>query len=151
MVGFKSICKNAKSTVESEKGWLFDAVREQLDKIIEKCGFASVLNAFKFKVKNRVLLGGALGLVGYVANITKRCVRIVQDEDMVKAGANIKFGRNMGTVHICPYDGEVTRELRGTWVDAHRVAAGIQIQILMNLWMQSTSIMIVCSESFVIV
>jgi hypothetical protein len=32
LVGFKSVCKNAKSAVESEKGLLFDAIREQLDK-----------------------------------------------------------------------------------------------------------------------
>jgi hypothetical protein len=50
---------------------------------------------------------------------------------MFKAGAKIKFGRNMGTVHVCPYIGEVTGELWGNWVDARQVAAGIQI--LMNL------------------
>jgi hypothetical protein len=55
LVGFKSICKNTKSAVKSEKGLLFDAIREQLNKIIEECGFESVINAFKFKVKNCVL------------------------------------------------------------------------------------------------
>jgi hypothetical protein len=55
LVGFKSICKNTKSAVKSEKGLLFDAIREQLNKIIEECGFESVLNAFKFMVKNHVL------------------------------------------------------------------------------------------------
>jgi hypothetical protein len=35
LVGFKSICKNAKSAVKSEKSLLFDAIREQLDK---RCG-----------------------------------------------------------------------------------------------------------------
>ncbi len=39
LVGFKSVSKNAKSAVESEKGLLFDAIREQLDKIIEECEF----------------------------------------------------------------------------------------------------------------
>ena len=39
LVGFKSICKNTKSAVKSEKGLLFDAIREQLDKIIEECEF----------------------------------------------------------------------------------------------------------------
>jgi hypothetical protein len=34
-----------KAPIESEKGLLFDAFREQLDKIIEECGFESVLNA----------------------------------------------------------------------------------------------------------
>ncbi len=110
---------------------LFDAIREQLDKIIEECGFEHVLNAFKFKVKNPVCLGGALGPVGYVVNTTKRCVQIVQDEGMFKAGADIKFGRNMGTVHVCPYIGEVTGELRGKWVDAPWVDA--VIQSLMNI------------------
>ncbi len=95
---------------------LFDAIREHLDKIIEECGFESVPNAFKFKVKNHVRLG-ALGLVGYVVNTTKRCVRIVQDEDVFKAGADIKIGRNMGTVHVCPYVGEVTGDLRDKWMD----------------------------------
>jgi hypothetical protein len=71
LVGFKSICKNAKSTIKSEKGLLFDAIREQLDKIIEECGFESVPNAFKFKVKNCVRLG-ALGPVGCVVNTTKK-------------------------------------------------------------------------------
>ncbi len=112
LAGFKSICKNAKSTMESEKVLLFDAIREQLDKMIEKCGFESVPNAFKFKVKNCVHLG-ALGPVGNVVNTTKRCVQIVQDEDVFKARANIKIGRNMGTVHVCPYIGEVTGDLRG--------------------------------------
>jgi hypothetical protein len=79
----------------------------------------------KFKVKNCVRLGGALGPVGYVVNTTKRCVQIVQDEDVFKAGANIKFGRNMGTVHVCPYVGEITGELRGKLVAAHWVAAVI--------------------------
>jgi hypothetical protein len=36
-------------------------------------------------------------------------VQIVQDEDVFKAGAN---------VHVCPYVGKVTGELRGKWVDA---------------------------------
>ncbi len=107
------------------KWLLFDAVREQLDKIIEECGFESVSNAFKFKVKNRIHLGRALGPVGYVVNDTKGCVQIVQDEDVFKGGTNIKFGRNMGTVHVCPYFGEVTGELSGEWVDARWVAAGI--------------------------
>ncbi len=52
-------------------------------------------------------------------------------KDVFKAGANIRFGRNMGTVHVRPYVGEVTGELRGIWGDACLVAAGIQI--LMNL------------------
>jgi hypothetical protein len=73
LVGFKSVCNNAKSTIKSEKGLLFDAIREQLDKINEECGFESVPNAFKFKVKNCLRLG-ALGPVGYVVNTTKRCV-----------------------------------------------------------------------------
>ena len=84
---------------------LFDAIREQLDRIIGRCGFESVPDAFKFKVKNRVRLGGLPHVVGYIVNTTKRCVHI-----------NIKFGRNMGTVH--PYVGEVTGELRGNWVDS---------------------------------
>jgi hypothetical protein len=58
-------------------------------------------------------------------------MQIVHDEDVFKAGADIEFGRNMGTVNVCPYVGEVTGELRGNWVDARWVAAGIQI--LMNL------------------
>jgi hypothetical protein len=54
----------------------------------------------------------------------KRCVQIVQNEDVLKVGANIKIGRNMGTVHVHPYVGEVTGDLRGgTWMDACRVAA----------------------------
>jgi hypothetical protein len=57
-------------------------------------------------------------------------MQIIQGEDMFKAGADINFDRNMGTVHVCPYVGEVTGELRGNWVDARTVAAGIQI--LMN-------------------
>ena len=97
----------------SEQGLLFDVIREQLDKIIEECGFESVPNAFKFKVKNCVHLGGAFGLVGYVVNTTKRCLQIVQDEDVFKVGADIKFGRNMGTVHVHPYVRELTKELRG--------------------------------------
>ncbi len=36
LVRFKSICKNAKSAVKSEKGLLFDVIREQLGKIIEE-------------------------------------------------------------------------------------------------------------------
>jgi hypothetical protein len=91
--------------------------------------FESVVNTFKFKVKNCVHLGGALGTVSYVVNTTKRCMGI--NEDVFKAGADIEFGRNMGTQHVCPYVGEVAGELRGKWVDAHQVAAGIQI--LMNL------------------
>jgi hypothetical protein len=131
LVGFKSICKSAKRAVESEKGLLFDAIREQLDKIIEECGFESVLNAFKFKVKNHLRLG-ALGPVGYVVNTTKRCVQIVQAEDVFKAGADIKIGRNMGIVHVRPYVWEITGELRGgTWVDAPWVVA--IIQSLMNI------------------
>jgi hypothetical protein len=106
--GFKSICKKAKSTIKSEKGLLFDAIREQLDKIIEEFGFESVPNAFKFKIQNCVSLGGALGPVAYVVNTTKRCMQIVQDEDMFEAGANVKFGRNKGNVHVCPYVWEVT-------------------------------------------
>jgi hypothetical protein len=74
LVGFKSICKNAKSAIESEKGLLFDAIRERLDKINQQCGFESVLNAFKFKVKNCIRLRGALGPVSYVVNTTKRCM-----------------------------------------------------------------------------
>ncbi len=35
LVGLKSVCKNAKSAVGSEKGLLFDVIRDQLDKIIE--------------------------------------------------------------------------------------------------------------------
>jgi hypothetical protein len=131
LVGLKSVCKNAKSAIKCEKGLLFDAIREQLDKIIEECGFESVPNAFKFKVNNCVRLGGALGPVGYVVNTTKRCMQIIPDEDVFKAGANIKFCRNMGNVHVCPYVGEVTGELRGNWVNARQVATGIQI--LMNL------------------
>jgi hypothetical protein len=65
LVGFKSVCKNAKSAVESEKGLLFDVI------IIEECGIESIPNAFKFKVKNCMCLG-ALGLVGYVVNTTKK-------------------------------------------------------------------------------
>ena len=104
---------NAKSAVESEKGLLFDGIRERLDKINEECGFESVPNAFKFKVKNCVRLGGALGPVGYVVNTTKIRMQIVPGEDLFKAGADIKFGRNMRTVHVCPYVGEVTGELSG--------------------------------------
>jgi hypothetical protein len=131
LVRFKSICKNAKNTIESEKGLLFDAIGEQLDKITKECGFESVPNTFKFKVKNCLSLGGALGPVGYVVNTTKRCMQIVQDEDVFKGGADIKIGRNMGTVHVRPYIGEVTGELRGKWVDAHWVAS--IIQSLMNI------------------
>jgi hypothetical protein len=50
-------------------------------------------------------------------------VQIVQDKDVFKVGADIKIGRNMGTVHVCPYVGEVTGELRGERVDARQVAA----------------------------
>ncbi len=67
LVGLKSVCKNAIIAAESEKGLLFDAIREQLDMIIEP-------NAFKFKVKNCIRLGGALGPVGRVVNTTKRCM-----------------------------------------------------------------------------
>jgi hypothetical protein len=130
LVGLKSVCMN-KSAAKSEKGLLFDAIREPLDKIIEECGFESFPNTFKLKVKNCVCLGGALGPVGYAVNTTKRCMQIVLDEDVFKAGADIKSGRNMGTVHVCPYVKEVTGELRGNWVDACWVAAGIQI--LMSL------------------
>jgi hypothetical protein len=70
-------------------------------------------------------------MVGYVVNTTKRCVQIVHDEYVFKRGADIKFGRNMGTVHVCPYVGEVTGELRGKWVDARQVAA--IIKRLMNI------------------
>ena len=35
---------------------------------------------------------------------------------MFKAGADIEIGRNMGTVHVCPYVGEVTRDLRGGYM-----------------------------------
>jgi hypothetical protein len=42
---------------------------------------------------------------------------------LLKAGADIEIGRNMGIVHVCPNIGEITGELRGTWVDAHQVAA----------------------------
>ena len=101
MVGFKSVCKNAKSVVESEKGLLFDAIREHLDKIIEECGFESVPNIFKFKVKNCVCLGGLQGAVGFIVNTTKRCVQIIPDEDIFKGRVDIKFGRNMETVHVC--------------------------------------------------
>jgi hypothetical protein len=125
LVRFESICKNAKSTIKSEKRLLFDAIREQLDKIIEECGFESVPNAFNFRVKNCVCLG-ALGPVGYVVNTTERCVQIIQDEDLFKVGADIKIGRNTGTMHVRLYVGEVTGELRGKWVDAHWVAAIIQ-------------------------
>jgi hypothetical protein len=122
----KTFARMLKALEKSEKGLLFDAIREQLDKIIEECGFKSVPNAFKFKVKNCVHLG-ALGLVGYVVNTTKRCMQIVQDEDVFKAEVNIKIGWSMGTVHVCPYVGEVTGDLRGvTWVDAPWVAAIIQ-------------------------
>ncbi len=110
---------------------LFDAIREQLGTIIEECGFESVPDALKFKFKNHVRLGGFLSAVSYIVNTTKRCVQIIHNGDMFKARADIKFGRNMGTVHVRPYVGEVTGELRGNWVDARRVAAGIQI--LMNL------------------
>jgi hypothetical protein len=59
-------------------------------------------------------------------------MQIVQDEDVIKAGAIINFGGNMGTVHIHPYVGEVTGDLRGsTWVDARQVAA--IIRSLMNI------------------
>ncbi len=101
LVRFKSICKNAKSSIKSENGLLFDAIREQLDKIIEECGFESVPDAFKFKVKNHVCLGGALGPVDYDVNTTKGWVQIVHDEEVFKVGADIKFGRNMGTVDVC--------------------------------------------------
>jgi hypothetical protein len=111
LVGFKSVCKNAKSTIEGEKGLLFDAIREQVDKIIEECWFESVPNAFKFRVKSRIRLE-ALGPVGYVVDTTKRCMHNIQDEDVFKAGANIKIGRNMGTVHVHPYIREVTGNLR---------------------------------------
>jgi hypothetical protein len=86
LVRFKSICKNAKSAVKSEKGLLFDAVREQIKKIIKKCGFESVLSAFKFKVKNCIRLGGALGLVVYAVNTTKRCMQIIQARLCIPAG-----------------------------------------------------------------
>jgi hypothetical protein len=57
LAGLKNVCKSARSAVKSEKRLLFDAIREQLDKIIEEFGFESVPNAFKFKVKNWVRLG----------------------------------------------------------------------------------------------
>jgi hypothetical protein len=50
---------------------------------------------------------------------------------MVKVGANIKIGRNMVAVHVCPYLEEVTKELKGKWVDACLVA--VVIQSLMNI------------------
>jgi hypothetical protein len=102
LVGFKSICKNAKSTVQSKKGLFFKAIREQLDKIIEECGFENVPNAFKFKVRNLIRFGEACGPVGYDVHTTNRCMPIVQYEDMFKAGVNIKVGRDMGTVHVHP-------------------------------------------------
>ncbi len=33
LVGFKSICKNDKSAIKSEKGLLFDAISKQLDSL----------------------------------------------------------------------------------------------------------------------
>ncbi len=69
-------------------------------------------------------------MVGCIVKTTKRCMQIIHDEDVFKVGAGIKFGRNMGTVHVHPYVMEVTGELRDNWMDAHQVAAGIQI--LMN-------------------
>jgi hypothetical protein len=99
--------------------------------IIEECRFESVANAFKFKVKNHVCLGGFPSAVGYVVNTTKRCMQIIHDEEVFKVRADIKFSRNMGTVHARPYVKEVTGELRGKWVDARWVTAGFQI--LMNL------------------
>jgi hypothetical protein len=39
-------------------------------------------------------------------------MQIVQDEDVFKVGADIKLGRNMGTVHVCPYVREVSGDLR---------------------------------------
>ncbi len=50
---------------------------------------------------------------------------------MFKAGADIKIGRNMGNVHVCPCVGEVTGDLRCKWVDARWVAA--VVQSLMNI------------------
>jgi len=122
LFGFKSVCKNAKSAVKSEKGLLFDAIREQLDKIIEECGFESVPNAIQVQGQESHTFR-TLNLVGCVVDTTKRCIQIVQDEDVFKAGADIKIGKNMGTVYVCPYAGEVTGELRGERVDAHQVAA----------------------------
>ena len=121
LVGFKIVCKNAKSAAESEKGLLFDAIRVRLNKIIDEHGFESVPNAFKFKVKNRIPLGGFPHVVGYIVNTTKRCVQFIHNEDIFKVGVNIKFSGNMGTVHVCPYVGEVTRELRGNWVNSRQV------------------------------
>ncbi len=124
-------CKNIKSAVKSEKGLLFDAIRERLNKIIQENRFEIVPNAFKFKVKNCVCLCGLPSAVGYVVGTSKKCLQIFHDEDMSKAEVNIKFGRNMGIVHVCQNVREVTGELRGNWVDAHQVAAGIRL--LMNL------------------
>ena len=79
LVRFKIVCKDAKSAVESEKGLLFDAIRVQLDKIIDKHGFESVPNAFNFTVKNRIRLPGFPHVVGYIVNTTKRCTRFILD------------------------------------------------------------------------
>ena len=88
----------------------------------------SVPNAFKFKVKNHIRLGGFPCGVGYIVNTTKRCVRFIHDEDIFKAGVNIKFGGSMGTVHVRPFVGEVTRELRGNWVDSHQIDVFLESQ-----------------------
>ena len=72
-------------------------------------------------------------MVGCIVNTTKRCMQCIHDEDIFKARVNIKFSMNMGTVHVCPYIGEVTGELRGNWVDSHQVDAWIQI-LLTAAW-----------------
>jgi hypothetical protein len=113
------VCKNAKSAVESEKGLLFGAIRVRLDMIIDKHGLKSVPNAFNFKVKNRIRLPAFPCVVGYIVKTTQRCVCSFLVEDIFKAGVNIKTVQNLGTVHACPYVGEVTTKFRGgDWVDS---------------------------------
>jgi hypothetical protein len=48
LVRFKSLCKNVKNAIKSEKGLLFDAIREQFDKIIEEGGFDTVPNRIAY-------------------------------------------------------------------------------------------------------
>jgi hypothetical protein len=122
----KAFAGMLKALLRLKRGCSLMQSESDLTRSLRNVGLRASLTHSSSRSRMVYIWGGALGLVGYVVNTTKRCVQIVQDEDMFKAGAYIKIGRNMGTVHVCPYVGEVTGELRGKWLDAHWTAAIVQ-------------------------
>jgi hypothetical protein len=112
LTGFKAVSKSNKSAIKSEKGLIFDAIREQLKEIIMDHQLRSVPNKQKLKLKNQVRNQGHWSKTGYVVKTANKFLCIICDGGVFKVEANIEKARRLGLEHVRPYVSEVEENMQ---------------------------------------